>query len=155
MTGQPVALPADVASPAAAVAAYYEALSGPAGKRRDWNRFLSLFFTGARLLPAEGKGHSGVMPRAFTPEGYLFNTEQYMLESGYIEKEIARRVVTWGKIAHVLSTYTVVHAPGDVKPFTRGVNSFQLFTDGRRWWIFDVMWQSETAKLPLPDDFLK
>ena len=54
MAGLPKPSPADIASAESIVASYYEALSGPAGKKRDWNRFLSLFFPGARLLPAEG-----------------------------------------------------------------------------------------------------
>ncbi|HEY0512599.1 MAG TPA: hypothetical protein VGH73_11880 [Thermoanaerobaculia bacterium] len=149
MAGLPAAAPADVASPEAIVAAYYGALSGPAGKKRDWNRFLSLFFPGARLLPAEGKGHSGTMPHTFTPSTYLFDTESNMLEEGYIPREISHRTEGFGKILHVWSPYEVRHAESDPKPFVRGVNSFQLFFDGKRWWIFDAVWQPETSKLTL------
>jgi hypothetical protein len=152
MAGLPAAAPADVASPEAIVAAYYDALSGPAAKKRDWNRFLSLFFPGAQLLPAEGKGHSGTMPHSFSPSRYLFDTESNMLQEGYIPKEIARSSQGFGKILHVWSTYEVRHAAGEAKPFVRGINSFQLFNDGRRWWIFDVVWQPETSKLALPAD---
>jgi hypothetical protein len=154
MAGLPTAAPADVASPEAIVAAYYESLAGPAGKKRDWNRFLSLFFPGARLLPAEGKGHSGTMPHTFTPSKYLYDTESNMLQEGYIPKEIARRSEAFGKLLHVWSTYEVRHAAGDANPFVRGINSFQLFFDGHRWWIFGVVWQPETTKLALPDEFL-
>ena len=49
MAGLPQPAPADVATAEATVAAYYEALSGPAAKKRDWNRFLSLFFPGASM----------------------------------------------------------------------------------------------------------
>ncbi|HTQ79002.1 MAG TPA: hypothetical protein VMM92_03320 [Thermoanaerobaculia bacterium] len=42
----------------------------------------------------------------------------------------------------------------DAKPFVRGVNSFELFSDGKRWWIFSIVWQPETAKLALPAEFL-
>jgi hypothetical protein len=152
MAGLPAAAPADVATPEAIVAAYYDALSGPAGKKRDWNRFLSLFFPGAKLLPAEGKGHSGTMPHSFTPSRYLFDTESNMLQEGYIPKEIARSSQEFGKILHVWSTYEARHAAGEAKPFVRGVTSFELFNDGKRWWIFDAVWQPETAKLPLPAD---
>ncbi|HEX3529481.1 MAG TPA: hypothetical protein VH988_20675 [Thermoanaerobaculia bacterium] len=154
MTGTPKAAPADVASPDAVVTAYYESLAGPAGKKRDWNRFLSLFYHGARLLPAEGKGHSGTMPMDFTPYRYLFDTEPTMLESGYIPKEVARRSETFGKILQAFSTYEVRHTADDPKPFVRGVNSFQLFFDGKRWWIYSVIWQPETPNLALPDALL-
>ena len=154
MAGLPKPTSADIASPEAIVAAYYESLSGPAGKKRDWNRFLSLFFPGARLLPAEGKGHSGTMPHTFSPSKYLYDTESNMLQEGYIPKEIARRSEAFGKILHAWSTYEVRHAASDPKPFVRGINSFQLFFDGHRWWIFDVVWQPETTRLTLPDEYL-
>src|SRR3954463_4254099 len=117
MAGIPQAAAADVAAPEAIVNAYYEALSGPAGKKRDWNRFLSLFFPGARLLPAEGKGHSGTMPHQFSPSKYLYDTESNMLEEGYVARETDRKSEGFGKILHVWSTYEVRHAAGDAKPF--------------------------------------
>src|SRR4051812_23801544 len=150
MSGIPQAAAADVASPEAIVGAYYEALSGPAGKKRDWNRFLSLFFPGARLLPAEGKGHSGVMPHTFSPSKYLFDTESNMLQEGYIPKEVAHRSESFGKLLHVWSTYEVRHTATDTEPFVRGVTSFQLFNNGQRWWIVNVAWQPETSKVKLP-----
>jgi hypothetical protein len=154
MAGLPQPAPADVATPEATVAAYYEALSGPAAQKRDWNRFLSLFFPGARLLPAEGKGHSGTMPHQFSPSKYLYDTESNMLEEGYLAKETDRKSEGFGKILHVWSTYEVRHAAADAKPFVRGINSFELFFDGKRWWIFSVLWQPETTKLALSEEKL-
>jgi hypothetical protein len=151
MAGIPKAAPADVASPEAIVGAYYEALSGPAGKKRDWNRFLSLFFPGARLLPAEGKGHSGTMPHTFSPSKYLFDTESNMLQEGYMPKEVTHRSESFGKLLHVWSTYEVRHAASDSEPFVRGITSFQLFNNGQRWWIVNVAWQPETTKLKLAE----
>ncbi|HVT14687.1 MAG TPA: hypothetical protein VHQ90_00715 [Thermoanaerobaculia bacterium] len=155
MAGLPAAAPADVASPEAVLAAYYQSLSGPAGKKRDWNRYLSLFYVDARLLPAEGRGHGGVMPEVFSPQSYLYNTEPSMLKSGYLLKEIARRSEGFGKILHVWSTYGVRHAESDAKPFVRGINSFDLFFDGSRWWIFSLVWQPETSRLTLPQEYLR
>jgi len=43
--------PADVESIEAIIAAAYDVISGPAGKKRDWNRERSLFISGARLIP--------------------------------------------------------------------------------------------------------
>jgi len=43
----PAAKPADVASPDAILAATYDVISGPAGQKRDWDRFRSLFLSGA------------------------------------------------------------------------------------------------------------
>lgn len=43
--------PTDVASADAIVAALYDVISGPAGQKRNWDRFRSLFAPGARLIP--------------------------------------------------------------------------------------------------------
>src|SRR6266446_10466435 len=43
--------PADVESIEAIIAAAYDSISGPAGKKRDWDRMRSLFIAGARLIP--------------------------------------------------------------------------------------------------------
>src|SRR4051812_50067045 len=47
----PAANPADVASIDHIIAALYDVISGPAGKKRDWDRFRLLFVPGARLIP--------------------------------------------------------------------------------------------------------
>src|SRR5439155_20338424 len=47
--------PADVESIDAIVTAAYDGISGPAGKKRDWDRERSLYFPGARLIPVAMK----------------------------------------------------------------------------------------------------
>jgi hypothetical protein len=36
----------------------------------------------------------------------------------------------------------------------RGINSVQLFNDGRRWWIVSIYWQQENASVPIPEKYL-
>src|SRR5437868_12309613 len=55
----PAAKPADVASMDSIVAALYDVISGPAGKR-DWDRMRSLFVPYGRLIPV-GKRANGEM----------------------------------------------------------------------------------------------
>src|SRR5205823_6522022 len=50
-TPAPAANPADVNSIDSIIAAVYDVISGPAGKKRDWDRMRSLFVPGARLIP--------------------------------------------------------------------------------------------------------
>jgi hypothetical protein len=154
-TEAPAAVAADTTSVDALLAAYYASLSGPAGARRERARYLALFAPGARVIPVEGKGHGGTMPRAFSPETYLANVEPVMVQAGYVQAEVARRTERFGKIAQVFSTYEVRRAAGDPLPFVRGVNGFQLFFDGRRWWIASVVGQPETATLVLPEEYLR
>jgi hypothetical protein len=37
----------------------------------------------------------------------------------------------------------------------RGINSFQLLNDGKRWWVITIFWSQETPEMPLPEKYLK
>lgn len=151
----PAANESDVASMDAIVAALYDVISGPAGKKRDWDRMRSLFIPGARLIPT-GKRQSGeINSRVLTVEDYITGSAKALEEGGFFEKEIARRVETYGNIAHVFSTYETKRKLDDPKPFARGINSIQLMNDGKRWWIVTVFWQAEGPSNPLPEKYLK
>jgi hypothetical protein len=42
----------------------------------------------------------------------------------------------------------------DGREVSRGVNSIDLYFDGARWWIASVVWQSESARYPIPAELL-
>jgi hypothetical protein len=86
-------------------------------------------------------------------EAYIARVEP-LLQRGFYEKEVARRTEQFGQIAHVWSTYESRRDPSDPEPFMRGINSFQLFNDGSRWWILSVCWQHESAKQAIPEKYL-
>ncbi|HSB09481.1 MAG TPA: hypothetical protein VLM38_08190 [Blastocatellia bacterium] len=151
----PAATASDVASMDSIVTALYDVISGPASKKRDWDRMRSLFVPGARLIPT-GKRQSGeIGSRVLTVDDYITANSKFLEENGFFEKEIARRTETFGNIAHVFSTYESRHKAEDAKPFARGINSIQLMNDGRRWWIVTVFWQAEGPDNPLPQKYLK
>ncbi len=148
---------ADVESLDAIIAATYDMISGPAGKKRDWDRERSLFISGARLIPTAveaGRNDVDLAPQILDIEGYIARAESFFAGQGFYEKEIARRTEQFGHIAHVWSTYESRHNPDDPEPFMRGINSIQLFNDGSRWWIVSIYWQHESAVHPLPDRYL-
>jgi hypothetical protein len=150
----PAAKPADVASPAAILAAVYEVISGPAGQARDWDRFRSLYLPGARLVPTGAKKEGGgSFAHTMTPDEYVGRATPFFEKEGFYEKETARRMERYGNIVQVFSTYESRHDPKEA-PFARGINSFQLFFDGTRWWVVTVFWQAETAENPIPKEFL-
>ena len=151
----PAANPADVASIDAIIAAVYEVISGPAGKKRDWDRMRSLFLPGARLIPTGARQAGGYGSRVLTLEEFIEQGRGFLEKEGFFETEFARRTEQFGQIAHVFSTYESRHAPADAKPFQRGINSIQLMNDGKRWWIVTIFWQGEDEKTPLPEKYLK
>jgi hypothetical protein len=161
------ASPADVASIDSIIAALYDVISGPAGKKRDWDRFRSLFAPGARLIPTGPRRQPGTKPdapltgqeeygsRVLTPEDYIARSSALLEERGFFEREIARRTEQYGHIAHAFSTYESRHKAEDAKPFQRGINSIQLMNDGKRWWVVSVFWEGETERTVLPEKYLK
>lgn len=151
----PAADPKDVATMDAIVAALYEVISGPAGQKRNWDRFRSLFVPGARLIPTGRRPTGEVVSRVRTPEEYIQGSAPLLEKNGFFEREISRRVEKFGNIAHIFSTYDSRHKVEDEKPFARGINSIQLMNDGKRWWIVTVFWQGEDEKNPLPAEYLR
>lgn len=150
----PEAKEADVASPDAIIAAVYDVISGPAGKKRDWDRFRSLFAPGARLIPTGTASDGSVAVHVLTAEDYVSRASTRFETTGFYEKEVARRTERWANILQAFSTYESRHDSKDATPFARGINSFQLFFDGKRWWIVTIFWQAETPQTPLTKDFL-
>ncbi len=147
----PAPKPEDVKSIDSIMAAVYDVISGPPGER-DWSRFRSLFLPTARLTAAT-KGPDGtVRLRPMTADEYATRVGGYFLKNGFFERPIVNRVQTFGNIAQVLSSYESRHAAGEA-PFARGINSFQLLNDGKRWWVVSILWDEERPDNPLPKDF--
>src|SRR5258706_704923 len=146
--------PADVATMDSTIAALYEVISGPAGKR-NWDRFRSLFAPGARLIANGPRPTGEVAARVMTAEDYAQRNGPFFEKNGFFEREAARHTDEFANIAQVFSTYESRHDKDDDKPFQRGINSIQLMNDGKRWWIVTVFWQGEDEKHPLPAKYLK
>ena len=151
----PAADPKDVETMDAIVAALYDVISGPAGQKRNWDRFRSLFYPGARLIPTGRRPTGETVARVGTTEDYITRSAPLLEQNGFFEREISRRTEKFGNIAHLFSTYESRHKAEDEKPFARGINSIQLWNDGKRWWVLTVMWQGEDDKTPLPAEYLR
>ena len=149
----PVARAADVTSEDGIIAALYASISGPAGQKRDWDRFRPLFIPDARLVVARPRRPEGaVPPRVMTPEQYIAGSGA--LENGFFEREISRISESFGGVTHRFSTYESRRRAEDPTPFARGINSIQLLNDGQRWWIVTVFWDSERPNNPIPAKYL-
>jgi hypothetical protein len=152
---RPPAKEADVKSMESILAALYDVISGPAGQKRDWNRMRSLFVEGAQMSAVGKRPDGQAVRRAFTVEDYITRSGPVLEQRGFFEKEVARRIESFGNIAHVFSTYEAREKSDDAKPMMRGINSIQLFNDGKRWWIVSIYWQAEDPSTQLPDKYLK
>jgi hypothetical protein len=151
----PTAKPADVNSVDAILNALYSVISGPKGQPRDWDRMKSLFLPSARLIPARAAKDSPHADAIFlTIDDYIARSSGTMTTSGFFERSIRNEVQQFGNIVHVWSTYESRHNADDPTPFARGINSIQLLKDGDRYWIVNILWDSERPTNPLPAKYL-
>lgn len=148
--------PKDVASLDSIMKAVYDVISGDAGQKRDWERFRSLFHPDAKLIPTNKSAQTGVTGARFlTPNDYVTRSGPVLERDGFHERELARHVDIYGNIAQVFSTYHAFRKADDKTPFLRGINSFQLMNDGKRWWVISIYWQAETPDNKIPKKYLK
>ena len=146
--------PKDVSSPEALVAAVYDVISGPAGQKRNWDRMRTLFVPDARMIPTGKRPTGESSRRVLTVEEYITNSGPFLEKDGFFESEIGKKTEQFGNIVHVFSTYESKRTLADEKPFMRGINSFQLWYDGKRWWVITILWQSESKDTPIPEKYI-
>lgn len=136
-----------------AVHKLYAVISGPAGKKRDWSAFRAMFAPDARMRVAiKREGKDALV--TLTPDDYVARSGPMLEERGFFEKEIARKVLSYGGLVHVWSTYESRTKEDDAKPFDRGINSIQLMKVEGGWKIVAIAWASESSAGPIPTEFL-
>jgi hypothetical protein len=143
--------PEDVSSIDGMINAWYDVLNGPAGQPRQWARDKTLYIPEIRFVSTWTEGKS-VETRIRNHQAYVdaVNAE---LSKGFFEREIHRVTEQYGSIAHVWSTYESRETENG--PVTaRGINSIELFWDGKRWWIANGIWADEPKNNPIPSQYL-
>lgn len=146
------AQPADVNSVDAVISTLYDVISGPAGERNR-ERFYSLFKPEARMQAMAPTG-SGPYMVSMTPQEYQEKNAPFFLKSAFIEEEIGRKETRFGEIAHVWSAFQF-RTKETGEPEERGINSIQLVYDQNRWWITNLLWNSETPENQIPKEMLE
>ncbi|HJZ87867.1 MAG TPA: nuclear transport factor 2 family protein [Polyangia bacterium] len=144
--------PEDVASIDGIIKAFYEVVCVAPGQTPDWARDRTLYIPGVRFVSMsvskEGKPEAHVLSH---PEFIEFSAP--LARDGFWEREIHRSTFRFGNIAHVLSTYESRRSEKG-RMLGRGVNSIELYWDGKRWWIASAIWDTERPGNPLPKDLL-
>src|SRR5258705_11133199 len=92
----PAADPVDVASVDSIIGAVYDVISGPAGKKRDWDRMRSLFIPGAGLIPTAPRKEGGYGSRVLTVDEYIGRASGFFEKEGFFEREAARVTEQFG-----------------------------------------------------------
>jgi len=132
----------DVSTIEGIVKASYETISGGVGVARQWGRDRTLFDPNSRSVAVRVDAKTGaVTTHEMTEQEYADEEDASIVKNGFTEREIKHVIKRFGNVATVLSSYEGGDAAGKFK--TRGVNIFQLYFDGKRWWILSMVWDEE------------
>ena len=143
----------DVASIDGIMKAFYEVISGPAGQARQWSRDRSLYISDIRFVAMSENKSGQPVAHVVSHQQFVDDSDSMLLKEGFYESEIHRVTQKFGNIAHVFSTYETRQKAGG--PVTgRGINSIELFYDGKRWWVASNIWDDERPDNPLPPQYL-
>jgi len=145
--------PEDVSSIDGMVKAYYEVITGPPGRPREWSRDRTLYIPDLRFVATGVDAGGKTVVRISSHQQYVDFEDAKMVREGFDEREIHRVTQRFGNIAHVFSTYETRRSP-DGPLLGRGINSIELFWDGKRWWIASAIWDDERPGSPIPREYL-
>jgi hypothetical protein len=141
----------DVSTIEGIVKASYETISGGVGVARDWGRDRTLFDPDSRSVAVAVDAKTGaVTAKPVTEQEFADKSDAWLVKNGFTERELAHVIKRYGNVATVLSSYEGKTAAG--KMITRGVNIFQLYFDGKRWWILSMVWDEERPGNPIPPE---
>ena len=146
--------PEDVSTLDGIVKAYYEVVSGPAEQPRQWDRDATLYIPNVRFIILREDATGKTTAQSMTHQEFVDSSDASLKGKAFYEHEIHRITHRAGNVVHLLSTSERMSSPdGPVEG--RSIDSLELFWDGSRWWITNVnIWDVESAKHPLPGEFL-
>jgi hypothetical protein len=139
------ALPAE---PKGIPAAIDAAITGPADKDRACMK--ALFIPEARLIVVSIGADGTPAYKVLTLDDWIARVKargHAMLE----EKQLKFHIQRFGNIAHLWSTYAL---SSEGKQVARGINSIQAIKESAGWRVLGIMWQAESAAVPLPKESL-
>ena len=152
--GKAVPRPEDVSTIDGMIKAYYEVVSGPAGQPRQWDRDATLYIRNVRFVIISEDATGKTTAESMTHQEFVDTSDASLVGKAFYEHEVHRITQRVGNIAHVFSTAERSSSPdGTVEG--RSIDSIELYWDGKRWWITGAnLWDINTAKHPIPGEFL-
>ena len=145
----------DYKSAQAIIDAYYDCISGPIGQERDFNRLKNMFHKDARLIYSywnEDSSEANLL--VFDSIDAFIDKLGYLDKKGFYEHEIANITHSFSTVTQVFSTYKY-RAEDNSIPKGQGITSYNLFFDGKRYWILSMFWAAENDKYKIPKKYLK
>jgi len=141
--------PEDVSTIDGMVRAYFEVVSGPAGRKREWGRDATLYAPGMRFLIFREDQSGKTSVRTLTHQEFVDESEVALAGKAFYEREVHRITHRAGNVVHVFCTAEQKSSPaGPVEG--RSIDSLEMYWDGSRWWITSAnIWEVGTEALPM------
>ncbi|MBC7997359.1 MAG: hypothetical protein IAF58_05430 [Leptolyngbya sp.] len=139
----------DLSSIEDVISGLYEAVSFNANEKPNHPLLRLLFHLQARITPP--KEDIGGIVRSLDVEQFITHfagRTKDIADIGGKELEQERRIVKFGRVAQVFSSYHFYALNSEI-PIARGVNSIQLVNEYSRWWILSLTYDRAAAGAPL------
>jgi hypothetical protein len=134
--------------------AYYDVVTVKKGEKPNYQRDSSLHISDPRCGMVRTKKDGSKVFDYMTLKEYHKRSDDFLTEDGFVEKEIGRKVEKFGNVYHVWSTYESRNvAAGPI--IERGINSIDMYNDGKRFWIIAWYFDEESKTNPIPAEYLK
>lgn len=86
-----------------------------------------------------------------TQQEYADEADTQLVRDGFSEHEVAHKIYKYGNVATVFSSYEGSLASTG-KLYSRGVNIYQVYYAGNRWWISSISWDAEKDINSIPPE---
>lgn len=124
-------------------------ISGKKGVKRDWEAFRNLYTDDAKITIVSQKKDGSKSIKSITLEKFVRLGKNFYKKEGFYEYELKKTIDEYNGIAHVFQSYQTKYK--DKKD--RGINSYQLVFDGKRWWINNLMWTDNKNGIDIPEKY--
>ncbi len=124
------------------ISTVYNLISGDAGER-NWEKFKALFLPDARFISIKRDLKGNETYFNGTVDEYIDQIKDVLSKNTYYEHETGRSVQESDNIAQVFSMFESILFENGKPTNRKGANSFQLIYKDNRWWIANVLWNSE------------
>ncbi|MEO7214086.1 hypothetical protein [Mucilaginibacter sp.] len=134
--------------------AYYDVVTVKKGEMPSYQRDSCLHIPDPRVGYVMQKKDGTKALHYMTLMEYHQLSDASLAKEGFVEAEISRKVEKFGSIYHIWSTYESRTVAGG--PVTaRGINSIELYNDGKRFWLIAWYYDGESKTNPIPKEYLK
>ncbi|MCF8332042.1 MAG: hypothetical protein K9H84_06285 [Bacteroidales bacterium] len=124
-------------------------ISGESKSSYNWGSFRLLFAADAQFMYLSHDKDGQKTLHTMNLEEFARLGMQAYQQSDFSEYELKKTIDEYNGIAHVFQSY---EASGDFGS-ERGMNSYQLIFDGKRWWITSILWTDNKNGIPIPENY--